>query len=74
MEESKEPVTRAKPLLLRAGKMRAATAAGVYGKALLVRSSRTGTQVLAKSLAEDLMAMPGLRASLWPAGTDGDPS
>jgi hypothetical protein len=71
LEESEKLVTRAKPLLRRAGKMRAVTGAGVYGKALLVRSSRTGAQVLAKSLAEDLITIPGLRVSLWPTDSEG---
>jgi hypothetical protein len=57
----------AKQLLRRAIKLRATTPAGVYAKALIVRSSRTGAAILAMSLAEDLIACEGLRQSLWPA-------
>lgn len=55
-------------LLRRASKLPATTAAGIFAKAIAVRSSHTGATVLAKSLAEDLIACPGLRTSLWPAG------
>jgi hypothetical protein len=55
-----------KPLLSRARKIRAKTGAGIFAKALLVRDSRTGAPALAKSLAEDLISQPALRASLWP--------
>jgi hypothetical protein len=57
-------------LLKQASKLRATTAAGIYAKAIAVRASRTGAQLLAMSLAEDLLACPGLRASLWPAGEE----
>ena len=56
-----------KPLLSRARKIRAKTGAGIFAKALLVRDARTAAPYLAKSLAEDLIAQPALRASLWPA-------
>jgi hypothetical protein len=54
-------------LMRRAKKIKATTAAGVFAKALIVRSSRTGATELAMTLAEDLIDCPGLRASLWPA-------
>jgi hypothetical protein len=54
-------------LLRQASKLQATTAAGIYAKAIAVRASKTGSQLLAMSLAEDLLACPGLRASLWPA-------
>jgi hypothetical protein len=58
-------------LLRRAKKIRASTAAGVYAKALIVRASSTGAAQLAMTLAEDLIACEGLRASLWPAHISG---
>jgi hypothetical protein len=70
-QEQEALVRQAKPLQSRIRKRRASTAAGVYSKALLVRNTRTGAPLPAKSLAEDLVACPGLRASLWPAGTEG---
>ncbi len=45
------------------------TPAGIYAKALLVRSSTTGATELAMSLAIDLLDCPGLRESLWPAAS-----
>lgn len=54
-------------LLRRASKLRATTAAGIFAKAIVVRSSQTGASKLAMSLAEDLITCPGLRTSLWPA-------
>lgn len=54
-------------LLREAAKLRATTAAGIYAKAIAVRASRTGAQLLAISLADDLIACPGLRESLWSA-------
>lgn len=65
--EHDQAIAKAKPLLSRIRKMRAKTAAGIYAKALVVRSSRTGAPLLAMSLADDLIACPGLRESLWPA-------
>jgi hypothetical protein len=53
-------------LLRRAAKLHAVTPAGIYAKALMVSKSRTGAAVLAKSLAEDLIANTTLRAALWP--------
>jgi hypothetical protein len=58
---------KAVPLLSAIRKLRAKTAAGIYAKALVCRCSRTGAPFLAMSLAEDLIACPGLRVSLWPA-------
>lgn len=54
-------------LAKRASKIRAATPAGIYAKALLVRTARSAAAALAQSLAEDLVSNPTLRASLWPA-------
>ncbi|MGH7041581.1 MAG: hypothetical protein ACREFY_05560, partial [Acetobacteraceae bacterium] len=51
--------------LREAAKIRATTAAGIFAKALAVRSSQTGATVLAQSLAEDLIGNPALRAALW---------
>lgn len=44
----------------------AKTPAGIYAKLLIMRASRTGCPVLARSLADDLIQMPALRAVLWP--------
>jgi hypothetical protein len=54
-------------VLRRAKKLRAVTPAGIYAKALLVRSTKTGAREMAMSLAEDLINCPGLRSTLWPA-------
>jgi hypothetical protein len=62
---------RAKQLTRQAAKLRATTPAGIFAKALVVRSSHTGAAVLAMSLADELIACPGLRQSLWPAETAG---
>ena len=51
----------------RASKLSATTPEGIFAKALIVRSSRTGATVLAMSLARDLIEAPRLRAILWPA-------
>jgi hypothetical protein len=56
---------------LKAKKLKATTAAGIYAKALIVRSSQSGAKLLAMSVAEDMIACPGLRESLWPAGEGG---
>jgi hypothetical protein len=58
---------RARSILRRARKLRATTPAGVYAKALIVRTSMTGAAEFAMSLAEDMIACEGLRQSLWPA-------
>jgi hypothetical protein len=55
-------------LLRNAAKLKATTPAGIYAKAIAVRSSKTGARFLAVSMAEDLLACTALRASLWPAG------
>lgn len=54
-------------VLFKAKKLKASTPAGIYAKALIVRSSRSGSAMLAMSLADDLILCPGLRESLWPA-------
>jgi hypothetical protein len=43
----------------------AQTPAGIYSKALVVKSSKTGAADLARSLAEDLIANDVLRRLLW---------
>jgi len=55
----------------RAGKLPAATGAGIYAKALCVAYSATSTSGLAKSLAQDLMRNAALRRCLWPAADGG---
>jgi hypothetical protein len=55
-------------MLRAAAKIKATTAAGIFAKALAVRSSKSGAADLGVSLAQDLLDCPGLRASLWPAG------
>jgi hypothetical protein len=67
LAEARTQTTIAKRLMRRAGTMKATTAAGIYAKALLVRSSVSGAAVLAHSLADDFIACDGLRASLWPS-------
>jgi hypothetical protein len=54
-------------MLRAAAKIKATTAAGIFAKALAVRSSKSGAADLGVSLAQDLLDCPGLRASLWPA-------
>ncbi len=66
-QEFNGDVKSAKPRMHRIRKMKATTAAGIYAKAAVVRASKTGAADLAMSLAEDLLAAPGLRAALWPA-------
>jgi len=58
---------RMRRVLFEARKLPAKTAAGIYAKALIVRSTKTGSMLLAMSLADDLIALPQLRTSLWPA-------
>jgi hypothetical protein len=60
----------ARTFAARARKLRAKTGAGIYAKALVVRDAPTGAPALAKSLAEDLIAQPELRALLWPASAE----
>ena len=67
MAEYYEGTRNAKPAMARIRKMKATTAAGIYANAAVVRASKTGAADLAMSLAEDLLAAPGLRAALWPA-------
>jgi hypothetical protein len=66
-DESRALIQRARTLMRALAKQQAQTAAGIYAKALVVRGSRTGAEVLARSLARDLAALPALRASLWQA-------
>ncbi|MGH7104422.1 MAG: hypothetical protein ACREFJ_18740 [Acetobacteraceae bacterium] len=56
---------RRKPLTL-IGKIPATTGAGLYAKAMAFRSVHSGGGIVA-SIIDDLIACPGLRASLWPA-------
>src|SRR5258708_1660461 len=72
-EERERFVKKAKPLLSEIRKLRATTGAGIYAKALVVRSSVTGAARLAMSLAEDLVACTELRATLWPSAREGQP-
>lgn len=67
VERLKEIERSTRNLLRRVGKLRAHTPAGLYAKAQLVSGSRTGAAILAKSLAADMIEMPGLRQRLWPA-------
>jgi hypothetical protein len=67
LAEYREGAKAAKPKMARIRKIKATTAAGIYAKAAVVRTSKTGAADLAMSLAEDLLDCPGLRASLWPA-------
>jgi hypothetical protein len=67
LEQYYEGERLGKPLLGKIRKLKATTAAGVFAKAMIVRASKTGAAGLAMSLAEDLIACPGLRESLWPA-------
>jgi hypothetical protein len=57
-----------KPLLARIGKIPSKTPAGVYAKAMVLRRGYGTAPKLSLSLAEDLVACPGLRSSIWPAG------
>jgi hypothetical protein len=68
MDERDKFQNRRRSVLTRIGKLKSATPAGIYSKALLVRDRYCTAQQIAKSMAEDLIALPGLRASLWPAG------
>jgi hypothetical protein len=67
---SREKEAEAKRILNRLGKMRAATAAGVYAKATIVVTRRgyMSAPNFMLSLADDLVNCPGLRAAVWPAG------
>jgi hypothetical protein len=67
LRERSAAIVVARTLAGRARKLRAKTGAGIYAKALVIRNARTGAPMLAKSLADDLLAQPNLRAVLWPA-------
>jgi hypothetical protein len=58
----------ARRILNRLGKMRAATAAGVFAKATIVtiRGKYMTAPTFVASLASDLVSNPTLRASIWP--------
>lgn len=58
-------------LLHRLAKIRARTPARVYAKALAVRKARGYAAGQARSLADDLLGDPGLRAAIW--GDDASP-
>ncbi|HWA81678.1 MAG TPA: hypothetical protein VG848_15375 [Acetobacteraceae bacterium] len=64
---SRKETQRLDFLLREAGKLRAKTGAGIYAKALAITRLRNGGLGLCKSLAEDLIASPALRATLWGA-------
>lgn len=66
-DDAKAADAKLTQLLRRAKKLPATTPAGIYAKALAVRCSITGAAVLAKSLADDLIACRALRESLWPS-------
>lgn len=59
---------RLRSLFSQVRKARATTGAGIYAKALICRHSETGAAKLAMSLAEDLVASPHLRMTLWHEG------
>ena len=69
-KQERELSRRAGGMLVGIKKMRAQTPAGIYAKAMVVRCSVSGAAHLAKSLAEDLLACEGLRATLWPSRHD----
>jgi hypothetical protein len=57
--------------LVRLGRLRASTAAGIFAKAVVVRKAGTSSAaVLGKSLAEDLLNCADLREAIWPASAD----
>ncbi len=62
----RDPANKVRPLLTCARKLHATTPAGIYAKALIVSMSRTGAECLSMSLAQDLIASPAIRASIWP--------
>jgi hypothetical protein len=63
---------QAKPVMYRIRKIPAKTGAGIYAKALVVRSSVTGAAILARTLAADLVECRELRESLWPMKAESD--
>lgn len=67
MEKRRNVRNRLLSPMIRLSKLSAKTGAGVYAKAAVLRCSRGSAERLALSLANDLTACPGLRASLWPA-------
>ena len=67
MREQFERMEDARKALRQAGKMPARTGAGIYAKVLAARASGSGSPGLCRSIADDLAALPALRALLWPA-------
>ncbi len=61
-------VNKRRSRMMRIPKIPAKTAAGVYAKAYVLKLSYGAAPQLAKSIATDLVACPGLRSALWPAG------
>jgi hypothetical protein len=70
---SGKEIQRLDSLLREAGKLRAKTGAGIYAKALAVAHAKSGALPLCKSLAEDLITNPALRAALWGAEPEPPP-
>jgi len=70
---SSNEIQRLDFLLREVGKLRAKTGAGVYAKALAVARAKSGALPLCKSLAEDLITDPTLRAALWSAEPEPPP-
>ncbi|HUC16546.1 MAG TPA: hypothetical protein VMA37_02540 [Acetobacteraceae bacterium] len=70
---SRKETQRLDFLLREAGKLRAKTGAGIYAKALAITRLRSGGLALCKSLAEDLIDNPALRATLWGAEPESAP-
>jgi hypothetical protein len=70
---STKEIQRLDFLLGEVGKMRAKTGAGIYAKALAVAHTKSGALPLCKSLAEDLITNPALRAALWSAEPEPPP-
>jgi hypothetical protein len=56
--------------ILRATKLHATTPAGIFAKAVAIRSCSDQAAVLAKSMANDLLNSPELRKVLWPAAPE----
>ncbi len=72
-DASSKEIQRLDALLREAGKLRAKTGAGLYAKALAVAHAKSGALPLCKSLAEDLITNPALRAALWGAEPEPPP-
>ena len=70
---SAKEIQRLDFLLGEVGKLRAKTGAGIYAKAFAVAHAKSGALPLCKSLAEDLITNPALRAALWSAEPEPPP-